>query len=197
MHAPEDVPLWVPAPVRSNVIVWLKNPQYREHPRDLAVLLRLATDLRMQTVWNELKNSLPSKLKRFFFVAYDAAAHPRRLMTAKELVAEAARVSTSAEVVRWIDQPAAKQLDEVARAMRDRSRRLGADQIILSPDGWRPPLVIVQRHEESDAVRAYVIELVGVTRKLFKRAMRGTIKTAAEVALGTTVTERQVRKWTS
>ena len=106
---------------------WLTNPQYRDYPDDLAILMRLATDQRMQTVWNELGNSpplgktSPSKLNRFFFVAYDAAVHRRRIVTAKQLDAEAVRVSTSADDVRWIDQPAAKQLDEVARAMRERS----------------------------------------------------------------------------
>jgi hypothetical protein len=61
MRAPEDVPLWVPAPIRRNVIAWLKNPQYREreYSRDLAILLRLATDLRMRTVWPALGNPPP------------------------------------------------------------------------------------------------------------------------------------------
>jgi hypothetical protein len=118
-------------------------------------------------------------------------------MTARELDAEATRVSTSGDDVRWIDQSTAKQLDEAARAMRDRSHRLGADQIILSPDGWRPPLVIVQRHEESDAIRAYVLELSSVTHKLFRNVMRKTVATTTSVALQAEVTERQVRNWTS
>jgi hypothetical protein len=90
--------------------------------------------------------------------------------------------------------------------MRDRSCQLGADQIILwrradtntlSQAGWRPPLIVVQRHEESDAVRAYVLELASVTRKLFGTTMRKTIATTASVALQATVTERQVRHWVS
>jgi hypothetical protein len=191
------VPLWVPAPVRSNVIAWLTHPQYREHPRDLAILLRLATDPDMRKVWDVLEGKPPAALRQFFLVAYDAAVHPRQIMTVKQLAAEAARVSTSADDVRWIDQITAKQLDEVAQAMRDRSHRLGADQIVLSPAGWRPPLVNVQRHEQNDTARAYVLELASVTRKLFGNVMRKTVATTASVALGTTVTERQVRKWTS
>jgi hypothetical protein len=197
VHAPEDVPLWVPAPVRSDVIAWVKNPQYREHPTDLATLLRLATDRRMRTVWTELEGKHPAALRQFFFAAYDATVHPRRVVTTKQLEADAARVSRSADDVRWIDQSTAKKLDEAARAMRARSKEPGADPpVVLSPSGWRPPLVVVQRHEQNDETRAYVLELASVTRKLFGSTMRRTIATTASVALQTTVTERQVRNWT-
>jgi hypothetical protein len=201
VHAPGDVPLWVPTPVRSDVVAWLTNPQYREHPRDLAILLRLATDLRMRTVWNVFKGKPPPKLKWFFLVAYDAAVHPRTIRTAKWLNEEATRFSTVADVGRpWINKQDVNKLNAAAQAMRERSRQLGADgPVALSPSGWRPPpLVVVHRHEESDEARAYVLELSNVTRELFRgKVMLNTVATAASVALGITVTARQVRKWTS
>jgi hypothetical protein len=200
VHAPEDVPLWVPAPVRSDVIAWLKNPNYREHPRDLAILLRLATDPEMRKVWRVLEGKPPAALRHFFLAAYDAAVHPRRIVAAKQLEADAARFSIVADVGRpWINKEDAKKLDEMARAMRERSHQLGADQpVALSPSGWHPPsLVVVHRHEESDAPRAYVLELSNVTRELFHgKVMLNTVATTASVALGNTVTARQVRKWT-
>jgi hypothetical protein len=200
VRAPEDVPLWVPPPVRSTVTAWLRNPGYREHPDDLAVLQRLATDQRMRMVWNVFKGKPPPKLKWFFLVAYDAAVHHRTIRTAKWLNEEAARFSTVADVGRpWINKEDAKKLNAAALAMQERSRQLGADQpVAISPSGWRPPsLVVVHRHEESDEARAYVLELSNVTRELFHgKVMLNTVATTASVALGITVTARQVRKWT-
>jgi hypothetical protein len=198
VRAPEDVPLWVPPPVRSTVAAWLRNPGYHGHLSDLAVLRRLATDPRMQTVWGALEGKPPAALRDFFAVALDAAVHRRRITTAKQLEAEAARVSRSADDVRWIDQSTAKKLDEAARAMRARSEKPGADPpVVIKDGGWRAPLIVVQRHEQNDATRAYVLELASVTRKLFGKTMRGTIATTAMVALQTAVTEQQVRNWTS
>jgi hypothetical protein len=205
VHAPEDVPLWVPAPVRSNVIAWLKNPQYREHPRDLAILLRLATDPRMRTVWKQLGyapplgNTPPSKLTHFFFVAYDCAVHSRVVTTPEQLNQEAAKFSTVVNVGRpWIGEQDARKLDEIARTMRDRSRKLGADPPVAIKDGGRrPPLIVLKQRKDDADVRAYVLELSSVTYKLFRSILLGTVATAASVALQTTVTARQVQEWNS
>jgi hypothetical protein len=191
---PDDIPDWVPFPIQSVVRGWLTNPQYRDHPDDLAVLHRLVTDPRMQRVWNVLRGKPPVALKQFFFTAYDAVAHPRLVTTPEQLDAAAAKFSTVADVGRpWIDEKIAEKLDEVARAMRDRSR-VGADQPLAL--GWRPPLIVLKQNKEDDEVRAYVLEVSSMTRKLFGSFMLRTVATTASVALRTTVTERQVQEWT-
>jgi hypothetical protein len=216
---PEDIPDWVPSPIRSEVLKWLdwNEHNYREHPDDLTVLRRLVTTPKMRDVWIALKTALngepPAEFKRFMFTAYDCAVHPRTVTTPEQLNDEAAKFSTVVEVGRpWIDKQDAKKLGEMVRAMRDRSSRLGADQPVdLSPPtsftvrhamgqfgehGWRPPLVVLKRHKDAE-VRAYVLELSTVTYKLFHSILLGTVATTTSVALQTNVTVRQVQEWNS
>ena len=61
---------------------------------------------------------------------------------------------------------------------------------------WRPPKFIFSKHEESDAARAYVLELSGLTSELFGEISYKTVATTASVALQRPITQRQVRKWT-
>jgi hypothetical protein len=198
VHAPEGVPLWMPTSVRSDVVAWLKNPNYREHPNDLAILLRLATDLRMQKVWRVLEGKPPAKLRHFFVIAYTAAVHPRTVITAKYLDGEAAKAFAAADINRWTGhQAAAADADKLARAMWERSRKLGADQpVALSPSGWRPPsLVVLKEHKEDERARGYVLELSDATRMLFGNVNLRTVATTASVALQRRITARHVQEW--
>ena len=177
---PEEVPPWVPGRVRDQVLDWQKRyaHDYREHPDDLVMLRRLLIDPRMEQVWKTLNGKSPAKLKRFFFFAYDAACHRRSVTPLK----------------------VAKRIDGVAQAMRGARARRGdkfmAPPLALKPDGWQPPNFVFSKHQESDAVRAYVLELSGLTSELFGEISYRTVATTTSVALRRRVTWRQVRKWT-
>jgi hypothetical protein len=184
---------------------WLEKyeREYREHPQDLAVLRRLATDPRMEWVWRELVEGerpakfmrlLPNSLKSFFFIAYDAACHPRHITTVKQLKA-VKRCSASDERRKQVADSIVAQATRAARTRR-RGDRFLAPPLKLKPEGWRPPTLVVWRHEDSNSVRAYVLELSGIARELFGNISYGTIARVASVALDEQATERQVKRWT-
>jgi hypothetical protein len=204
-------PLWLPAVVRrmleGNGLEekgWLERyeREYREHPQDLAVLRRLATDPRMEWVWREFvegerpanfKRLLPDSLKRFFFIAYDAACHTRHVTTVKQL--KVTKRSTSDQHRKQIADSIVAQATQAARTRR-RGDKFVTPPLKLRPKGWRPPTLVVWRQEDSNPVRAYVLEVSGLARELFGNISYRTIATVASVALQQQVTERQVKRWT-
>jgi hypothetical protein len=199
---PEDIQSWVPTAVQEDVCTWLER--YRDHPPDgFAILCRLVTNTEMKHVWNMLgaRHRKRAALKEFFFTAYDAACHPRLVTTKKELLRKAEEFSAAANIVRWINEQEADELCRAAQAMRARSRQYGADlPVMLTPDGWRPPKLIVVLRDEgqaNNAARAYVLELSNLTHRLFGGPLRKVIAINATVALQRPISESQVRKWTS
>lgn len=202
------VPTWVPGMVRDAVKEWSveRTHNYKDHPRDWAILCRLATDARMEGVWDELRRrqgASADQMRQYFFYAYDAACHPRPVTTGAELIEMAKTFrAAAAYAAKWRAGPVDARLPEKLYEMAiDAERRAGisaADPtVVLEPSGWRPPaLVVLQRETQANAARAYVYELSNFTRQHFGRVLMGSIAVTASVALEQEITREQVHDWT-
>jgi hypothetical protein len=133
---------------------------------------------------------------RLFFLHAIPPSSPelRSIQTPKDRAAAAAPWISAAKLCRWAveNYPTSPELEAALLKSADY-----LDHVARQESRLDSPL-LVQRHNKKrsdDVARAHVRVLVDLNRKLFGKVLTRTVATTATVALGRSVTERQVRNW--
>jgi hypothetical protein len=194
VHAPEEVPLWLPAPVRGYVLQ--AEELLAGFESDLALLRRLATDSRMRYVWPVLarREAADTALVEFFDCAWQRVRFPRSVTTRTERAALAVPGTQAAELLRSAKEyDLSVQMNPELAAALDRAAAY-SEEVARREENADSPMV-VQHHSADDVARAYVRVLGARTRELFGTPLRGSISLVASVALEQDVSLQQVRNW--